>query len=397
LAATVLGCGDSSALQRVAITDSAGIGVVENGFRADFRLPVWHTDTAPALRIAQHPGSRSEEFVGITGLVRLPEGGVIVADASLTLRQFGADGRFVRRIGGAGNGPGEFRTISRLGILGSDSLIIWDHALRRFTVLPLDGLSPLVFPGPAVSGFVFIVDFAPDGSALGIQVPSLVLGDMVAGTTIRPPVEILRIMPSTTRVDTVARLLGSKSYIAPGRHSMVLSVPFSPNPQCVADGRMVHCGVGDQFQILTYSAEGRLYRIVRLKVDNRPLPRWAISKYVEQRVEHSRSPEARAELREVYSILPYPDRLPAFDGLIVDSERNLWVMDYVLPGDRLTRWHVFDREGRLVALVELPADFTVFAASAREVLGVARDSLDVEQVQILRIRKSEPAEAATAY
>jgi hypothetical protein len=51
---------------------------------------------------------------------------------------FHSDGRFARRIGAKGDGPGEFRRIATAAIRG-DSLFVLDMGLRRLSVLTLDG------------------------------------------------------------------------------------------------------------------------------------------------------------------------------------------------------------------------------------------------------------------
>ena len=50
-------------------------------------------------------------------------------------------------------------------------------------------------------------------------------------------------------------------------------------------------------------------------------------------------------------------------------------------------WEVFDREGRLLGVVTLPADFRPLRFVGDDIYGVQRDDLDVQYVVRLRIER----------
>lgn len=54
----------------------------------------------------------------------------------------------------------------------------------------------------------------------------------------------------------------------------------------------------------------------------------------------------------------------------------------------LVRWTVFDSEGRQLGTLTLPARFRVTDVCADYVVGVGRDELDVEKVQLFRLDRS---------
>jgi hypothetical protein len=67
-----------------------------------------------------------EEFGRITGVIADGEGNVYVADASAPeVRVFDEQGKFVKRIGRRGSGPGEFVSLQSIGWLG-DTLVVMD-------------------------------------------------------------------------------------------------------------------------------------------------------------------------------------------------------------------------------------------------------------------------------
>jgi hypothetical protein len=71
----------------------------------------------------------------VAGAVRLADGRIVVADGvSSSLKVFDAHGSLQRTLGGAGEGPGEFRGLNLFTRLRSDSLIVFDFQLGRLTI-----------------------------------------------------------------------------------------------------------------------------------------------------------------------------------------------------------------------------------------------------------------------
>jgi hypothetical protein len=91
--------------------------------------------------------------------------------------------------------------------------------------------------------------------------------------------------------------------------------------------------------------------------------------------------------------LPIPEFLPAIAGMQSDSDANLWLLAFPDPLDRneAAVWRVFGPDGRLLTHVSLPERFTPLQIGADFVLGVWRDELDVEYVQLLCLLKPEAA------
>jgi hypothetical protein len=77
--------------------------------------------------------------------------------------------------------------------------------------------------------------------------------------------------------------------------------------------------------------------------------------------------------------------------MIVDADGNLWVGDWVsgfAPPQRTPeRWYVFDPEGRLFGEVAMPAGFRPHDIGSDWLVGVTRDELEVEYVEVYELRK----------
>jgi hypothetical protein len=105
----------------------------------DAGLPVL-TASEPTLDIGVVEGDANYSFAAVAGALRLDDGSVVVADEGNTrISVFGSDGVFVRSWGSRGEGPGEFRTLSRVYRLAADSIMAADLATSRLTVFDLAG------------------------------------------------------------------------------------------------------------------------------------------------------------------------------------------------------------------------------------------------------------------
>jgi hypothetical protein len=80
--------------------------------------------------------------------------------------------------------------------------------------------------------------------------------------------------------------------------------------------------------------------------------------------------------------------MPAFGSIAVDVDGSLWVEDYRYDGDEQPpRWTVFDSEHRMLGTVDLPEGPEVHQIGSDFVLGVWRDEMDVEHVQLYGVLK----------
>ena len=91
----------------------------------------------------------------------------------------------------------------------------------------------------------------------------------------------------------------------------------------------------------------------------------------------------REGLEARFELLPEGRAVPAFDRILVDSERGeVWLRDFVPPwleGAAAT-WTVYGRDGRVEAQVTVHAGFDVMHVGDRRLVGVETDELGVEFV-----------------
>jgi hypothetical protein len=89
----------------------------------------------------------------------------VADDLNHEIRVFESDGQLTRVIGRQGKGPGEFEWPWAVAVDDTDTLIVWDQGMGRFSVFDPDGEFQRSFPPPR-SWLVNSIHFLPEGDLL---------------------------------------------------------------------------------------------------------------------------------------------------------------------------------------------------------------------------------------
>ena len=367
------------------VRDSAGVAVVENPPPA--AAPVYAL-SARVLEIGEVAGREEYELHDVGGVVPLSDGGVAVATGGGEIRRYGSDGRFRGRLGGPGDGPGEFRRIRYMRRLRGDSLLVFDGGNGRVTVLAPDGTLARDETLPSN-------DERPTTVAAALADGTL----LTRTVTETPPASTPLYRPGLEfSVRRGAGVRALRSYPGPeaalhvgeaggGIGSVFISVlPFARAGHAAAGPDRFFVGSSDAFAVDVWDAEGRHVRAIRVEAPVRPVTDELMASWVEAEVERRRrlseergrsfdEGEARRELRAQQ----HAPAVPAFAALLPTEDGGLWVKEFAMPGAEglPQRWTIFDAEGRIAGTIDLPARFTPLHIAGGVVWGVTRDALDV--------------------
>jgi hypothetical protein len=371
--------------------DSAGIQIVEND------RPIWSASDAP--RLAASPtlviGDRPEPayvLSRVAGAARLSDGRIVVTDGgSLQLRFFDGEGEFIESVGGRGEGPGEFRRLERFGVLAGD------------TTYALSGPGTVTFFDPQGTFLRRVNVFTPEAGLDGLEFIVAVLGDQ---STVVAPVPqpspraagtrwVYSIPLEVVGRDTTERVrLGTFPYMLIAMDEGDPRPPWFGATMVVASGASsFFVGYGGEYSIRVLSSNGDLQRIIRRNWTPTPVAPEDIDEYVTEwakRWIRATGPEAERQKRDLRDA-PYASEVPAYSQFIVDRTGRLWVREAHLadaPGAGQLNtsplvpsvWSVFDRAGRWLIDITMPARFMPTDIGQDYVLGIARDSDGVETV-----------------
>jgi hypothetical protein len=365
--------------------DSADVVIIESTAPLrgadDARL---HMAKEPALDVGVAEGDPAYELTGVVGALRLAGGQMVVASATVgELRFYDAGGRHIRTVGRLGEGPGEFRNLGGIFRLGADSLVAWDRALRRATVLDTAGAparsltldSPDGELSPALAGvfddgtlLVYATGSITAEVAEGLQrLEGVVARHDAAGK----PIEVFGPLAAAEWVE-----------IATDAGPALTTRAFQRNGYVATDGRIAYYGDSDRWEIAGRDAGGDRLRLLRRTSPPVAVTPGIIADYVEERLDGVEDAATRRAVTSLFDGMPFPETLPAFGRLIASTDGRLWVEMPGLPGDSASTFSVIDTNGVWLDDVAVPSALHIFDVGSDYVLGRWLDAFDVQHVRL---------------
>lgn len=416
----VAACGAASnpAETGVQLTDSAGTQLVHS---LDRRADTLRMELVEELRIGGAAAGEDEIFHFIRGLVTDADGRIfVIDDGSHAIRLFDTDGRFVRRIGGRGSGPGEFESVNLL-TLWRDTLYVLD--LRRWTatffdttgallaahrIMREDGtvLQPLA-GGPA--GWYASQDSPFRRPPLEVGVEQRLVQSLVRFDPRRLASALTSVGAADTLVTPVVSYQWSRSFgfigsEGGGTQGVFGSSPlFEPRGTRAIDGRgFVYITPGWPLVVDVYDTDGAHVRRLSRAHDTIPVDDELVDEVVRRARSHFDTLGARGasgmNSLNARVKMPRVGYVPTVTSMLVSADGWLWLRRRDLEPDPVllewsrgaprppAYWDVFDPEGRYHHTLRMPDRFTPRAIAPDHAVGVQRDELDVETVVRFAIR-----------
>lgn len=400
---TLAACAATDSVEQAPYTliDSAGIQIVES------RRPLWSEgegwvlDSVPLLEVAL------DELYRVRGAYLLPDRRLVVANGgSLQIIIFDPDGRPVRRLGGPGSGPGEFRDFTRVRRSSDGGLMIFDFTNGRVTRLHPDSAQPRVEPLPELPGghVGLPEDVFGDGGLLVTPAGGPPTGN---GLTRRQRA-LWRIAPdgNPTQLAEFAEL--EMYFFDRVPRPIAFREPFFGVTAYYTAGQdRLIWGDTERFVLYEHALDGRLTRLLRLRQPTRSYGPADVRVLTDRVVSAHRNEEARPALRAVLSELPregsvpmwgWPDYARSYGpALIMDDDGVLWVAEYHMPSDdhQHTRT-VIASNGAWLGTVPFPSRFSPWHIGHDFIVGIARDEFDVESIRVYRLRRGSDVRGGTS-
>lgn len=328
-------------------------------------------------------GSADAVFVDVNDVATSPSGEIYVLDTGdKTVKVYSAGGRFVRRFGREGGGPGEFQLPTSLRV---DSVVrVSDLAQRRMSYFTLDGRHVRTVRSPEL-GETPLLSLVPlrNGRMVGATPARMGVTTGGSGRTGSPYVEVLMLEPGG-RPDTLLRPHSGVSAFHPRNQA----VPFGTFESHVGRGG-AHAVLGDS-QVATadgYSGEVRWYRADRAGLTllrSRQLP---------SRSRPVSADDVRRMERQLYTgspdlprglVIEAPPRVSVATQALFSTDGSLWIRNTAGKGHAHV-WTVFDSRGEIAFRLSLPEGFELRHVRGDRLYGVARTENDAPVVHVYRL------------
>ena len=363
------------------------------------------------LRIGALEGAEEYTFGMIAGLAVGRDGSIFVADYNgPVIRMYDSAGKFVRKVGRSGGGPGEYRAIQGIAVTTDSRIAIWDPANARITVF--DGTGEYKESHAVQNAFFSSNSFAVDRAG-----NYYVKGIRGAPQPGRDPAHYwLKVNPAGQVVDTLSIPLQDSD------PSFVLSTPggyLRPFVRMTSNALSMQGSVirgrNDRYAFELLQPSGTVTRVVRdfkpvrvRREEGQQWQAWADYFHTMAMNEQARAAASGGRIRVPGASFDFkiPSTKPPFRDLNVDGDGRIWVTRYAeareVPqtprkaGDKRPQltWRepetfdVFEPSGRFVGQIVLPMRTFLMSARGNQLFAVAQGEQDEQYIVRYRI---EPA------
>lgn len=375
LASALAGRDGAAAQNATTVTDSAGVRITTTDAADRSIGSICSLAETPDTRVTS-PASGEWWLHQIEDLDRMDDGRLVVLNrSSHELLVFGRDGEFLQSIGRLGEGPGEFKDPIELDFFGGDSIVAWDWELGRLSLFGPDGShGRSVMLRPPM--------FNPTGHFGVLGRRGIVLGNhdfRIRDTRLTPQfLHVLRYDWSGSLLDTLATLpYGERGRVDP--ESRMMGNPlFEPRGVFATHGDLLYTSSGESPEVRVHRG-ARLEAIVRWNPGDLSVSREDVEAYRAGHLErYGASPLTRKRL----DAFPAKEAFPAVVEIRIDARGRIWTRSFARPGSTTTEWLGFAETGEFVCSLSVPRRFRVFRFDASAVVGVHRDEMDVESVEV---------------
>lgn len=375
VAAVSCGSEIATAQNTVSVQDSAGVTITTTEAADRGAGSVCSLAEAPATRVTS-PASGEWSLYQVADLDRLDDGRLVVVNRSARqLLMFSRDGEFLRAIGRRGEGPGEFVDPVELGVMAGDSIVVWDWGSGRLALFGPDGshgrsvrLRP---PVSIPTGHVGTL--GPRGIAIGNHLFRPFERQLTPQF-----LQVLRYDWSGALVDTLVTLpYGERGPVDPETR-MMGNPHFESRGVFSTSGDLLYTSDGGSPEVRVHRG-ARLESIIRWEPGDLSVRDEDVAAY---RAAWLAEAGDAALFRKRLDAMPFKDAFPAVMEIQVDPEGRVWTRTFARPGATATEWLGFAETGAFVCSLSVPRALKVFRFDATAVIGVHRDEMDVESVDV---------------
>ncbi|MGH7927296.1 MAG: 6-bladed beta-propeller, partial [Candidatus Binatia bacterium] len=209
------------------------------------------------MTIGEAEGDDVYLFQSVAAARFLGDGRIVVADRGLhELRIYSSEGKFQRRLGRRGEGPGEFSQVGGMWLTSEGSIAVWDAANRRITTFGNSdwrhNTKRIIENPPGGNLEVFFGTFANNDIVLASLFPGRRGAEMVPD-----PWSVGRFGADGSFKRTLTDVNGMWRFNG-------YAVPFSPMPFIAVYGDSLYIADGYAAEIVVHDGSGMVARTMRL-------------------------------------------------------------------------------------------------------------------------------------
>jgi hypothetical protein len=388
------GCVADPDVPVVAVRDSLGIAIVE--VDRD-QVGKWgEVDPSPEWVIGSDGAGEGNLVLHGVADVDVSEDIVWIAHSgSQEVIGVQLDGDEVVRMGGAGDGPREFRRVSRVWNVGSERVGAFDHARQRYLEFTRSGdlVRQVQMPVSSETGDLPRLFRVPraDGGEMFYRALVTGLPTEPSDGPYRGRGPLVRLADSP---DTITWIAGNTTFVG---DQMAGGVLFGATSLLAEGPEGIWVGDTERPEVTMWRDKNEPVRVVRWRG---PPPERVTASRMDQlwdRLERSAPEQEREMVGQLRQMLPFAERVPEFSSLHLSPEGVVWVGEYVGPEHQMLEepwptqeWLVIDVAAGVAGSLVTPGGLRVLQVGRDFVVGVHTDELGVETVRLHRLELDDP-------
>lgn len=309
-------------------------------------------DRYPVLRDADDIPERA--FARLVSAVRLGDGSLVLAEAqSRELRHFAPSGAFLATLAKRGRGPGEFEGFAWVSRLARDTLVVYDRTQRRVSLLTSGGVGRQ-WSLSDLGQFDTPVDAVGFG-AKGELVLRRTLSTPTASGAARSEDELFAIQLASGQRRVIAAIRGDEVFSrasSQGRR-VLASPPFRRQTFVAVASAGIAIGDSETGALTLSPAAASSTRDILVSDGDRSLTEVGVRARLDF-LWGDRASDRRADWELLQREMLDGALFPAFAGLYLTDDGEVWVRHFERTLVHRQRWTVLDQRGRIRGRFELP-------------------------------------------
>ena len=317
-------------------------------------VPVWKVSERGAQAIGEE-GDPNKEFTRVFAPMRTSTGQIVIPDFGTSeIRIFSGNGTFERKFGRRGSGPGEVRSLYRVGRIG-DSIVVSDVSQSRISVFhPVSGFARQQSLVGLELGHVEVLGVLGDGALVVHPLMSSGRGPQKHGVwRDSMQVGLVSSFDQPLRSAWTRKFPGSSHLtINPkneARAEAVGNYPFGPNIRFAVLDSFVLIGDSHAPELTVLNSMGQVVRTIRLPLQQRAFDNFRFDLARREAIGVLTDPLSIRHVNERYNLSHRPQNEPLYGQMFVSRDGLIWIERYRYLRADPTEFLVFSPEGKLLA------------------------------------------------
>ena len=292
-----------------------------------------------------------------------------------------------------GEGPGEFQAMTDLDTKG-DSILVLDALARRVHLFHRASLVTM-WSLREITGSPQQVAFSPDGLPVVAVERRPYAGRGDAMQVLRKPVGFHRVDEAKTMVETPIPILGAEFFVVwyPSGAMRTTIPAFAARATYDLTSTGVVAADARDGLVVSFRWGGQTARTLLPASPPTPVSQAELDRFwqgAETVARRRPDLDYMTYMREAVEVWGESVPRPFYSAIISDGSETL-IRHYAPGTSDMAQWSLLGQGGETLGAFSLDRDTQLFSLEDREILGVGKDSVDVEHVVVFRIR--DPSES----